>query len=47
MGTAEEVAGVDSLLCSDKASFVTGQDLLVDGGASLLSHETLARKLAN
>jgi NAD(P)-dependent dehydrogenase (short-subunit alcohol dehydrogenase family) len=47
MGTAEEVAGVVSLLCSDKASFVTGQDLLVDGGASLLSHETLARKLAN
>jgi NAD(P)-dependent dehydrogenase (short-subunit alcohol dehydrogenase family) len=45
MGTAEEVAGVIAFLCSAKASFITGQDILVDGGVSLLAQETLARRL--
>jgi 3-oxoacyl-[acyl-carrier protein] reductase len=46
MGTAVESANVIAFLCSPKASFVTGQKIVVDGGVSLLSQESLARKLA-
>jgi NAD(P)-dependent dehydrogenase (short-subunit alcohol dehydrogenase family) len=46
MGTAEEIAGVIAFLCSPAASFVTGQDIAVDGGLSLLWQESLARKAA-
>lgn len=47
MGTAVESANVIDFLCSPKASFVTGQKIVVDGGVSLLSQESLARKLTN
>ncbi|MBL9138288.1 MAG: SDR family oxidoreductase [Verrucomicrobiales bacterium] len=42
VGTAEEVASVIRFLCSPDASFVTGQDLVVDGGVSLQFQEALA-----
>jgi len=32
VGTPEEVAGVVSFLCSDKASYITGQTISVNGG---------------
>ncbi len=43
MGRAEEIADVIAFLCSAQASFVTGQNLAVDGGLSLHWQESLAR----
>jgi len=40
MGHASEVASVVEFLCSDMASWITGQNILCDGGASLLSSES-------
>ncbi len=45
MATAEDSAGVIGFLCSPAAAFVTGQEINVDGGVSLLSQEALARKV--
>lgn len=44
-GDAQDIANAVSFFCSDNASFITGQTLLVDGGRSLESHELLARRL--
>jgi NAD(P)-dependent dehydrogenase (short-subunit alcohol dehydrogenase family) len=41
MGTPEEVAEVVAFLCSTKASYLTGQDIVVDGGVSIQWAEAL------
>lgn len=46
MGTAKEVAEVVGFLLSEKASFITGQEIVVDGGVGLQWQESLARMLA-
>lgn len=45
LGTAEELARTVRYLCSDDASFLTGQDIVLDGGLSILWQEALAREL--
>ena len=42
MGLADEIAAAVEFLCSDAASFVTGSDLLVDGGSTAQVRESLA-----
>jgi len=32
MGTPDEIAGPVSFLCSDEASFISGSDIIIDGG---------------
>ena len=44
MGTADEVAAVIRFLCSPDSAFITGQNLVVDGGVSVQSHESLGRR---
>jgi 3-oxoacyl-[acyl-carrier protein] reductase len=45
MGTAKEVAQVVAFLCSEQASFITGQTIVVDGGMTLQFQETMVRGL--
>lgn len=45
LGTSKDVANLAEFLCSDKASFITGQSIYLDGGLSLRGQETVARKL--
>ena len=40
VGAAAEVAGAVAFLCSADAGFVTGHDLIVDGGSGLPSHQS-------
>jgi NAD(P)-dependent dehydrogenase (short-subunit alcohol dehydrogenase family) len=46
MATTEDSANVIAFLCSPQAGFLTGQNIVVDGGLSLAWPESLARRLA-
>jgi NAD(P)-dependent dehydrogenase (short-subunit alcohol dehydrogenase family) len=46
MGTAADVAGVVAFLLGDDASFLTGQNIALDGGATLQAQESLARRVS-
>lgn len=46
MGRAEDSANLLEFLCSDKASFINGQAIFVDGGVSVVWPEELARTMA-
>jgi NAD(P)-dependent dehydrogenase (short-subunit alcohol dehydrogenase family) len=45
-GVPDDVANAVAFLCSDEASFITGQALVVDGGLSIQLQEDLAIRLA-
>lgn len=45
MGTTEDSANAIRFLCSNQASFLTGQSILIDGGLSLHWPESMARSL--
>jgi NAD(P)-dependent dehydrogenase (short-subunit alcohol dehydrogenase family) len=45
MATTEDSANAINFLCSTSASFLTGQNIVIDGGLSLVWPETLARRL--
>ncbi len=46
MGTSEDVAELAAFLISGRAAFLTGQNIVLDGGVSLQSHESMGRHLA-
>jgi NAD(P)-dependent dehydrogenase (short-subunit alcohol dehydrogenase family) len=47
MASPQDVADAVSFLCSRRASFITGQELIVDGGLSLEFAESLAVRLTS
>jgi len=46
MGEADDVARAIAFLCAESSSFITGQNIVVDGGLSLVWPESLARRLS-
>ena len=40
----EDILNLCNFLCSDKSSYITGQNIFLDGGLSVLDQETVARK---
>lgn len=47
MGQPDDVVHAIEFLCSTRASFITGHNLLVDGGITLVGHETLAQPVVD
>lgn len=45
IGRAEDSANLLDFLCSEKASFINGQSIFVDGGVSVIWPEELARSM--
>lgn len=45
MGEADDSANLVEFLCSEQASFITGQSISVDGGTSIVWPEEIARSL--
>jgi NAD(P)-dependent dehydrogenase (short-subunit alcohol dehydrogenase family) len=46
MGTAKEVAQTAAFLCGLQSSFITGQEIVVDGGLTLMLQDALSREVA-
>jgi NAD(P)-dependent dehydrogenase (short-subunit alcohol dehydrogenase family) len=46
MGTPTDVANVIDFFCSRNSEFITGQEIVVDGGLSLPAQSAVARKVA-
>lgn len=47
MCAPEDIANAILFLCSQKASFITGQNIVIDGGLYLQGNESIARELAS
>ena len=45
MAEAKDIAELAFFLCSERASFITGQNIVIDGGLSLQGHDYLVRKM--
>jgi NAD(P)-dependent dehydrogenase (short-subunit alcohol dehydrogenase family) len=46
LGTAEESANAIDFLCSERASFINGQSLFLDGGVSVVWQEEIAKNFS-
>jgi len=44
MGVSEDIINLINFLTSNKATYITGQNIVIDGGLTLLSHESLIRE---
>ncbi len=46
LGLADDVVNAVEFLCSDRSSFITGQDIVVDGGLNVQYPEAVIRNIA-